>query len=68
MKESTAKVVRELATRVNVSDAKMIELLTEACIEDEGWLIKLVTSKWSKAIMGALGVGKKRRQKEKPSE
>lgn len=55
VKAATGEKINELADRMNVSQSKMIEMLLETAIEDNEWLIKAVTHRWSKAIIDTLG-------------
>lgn len=60
----TGQKVRELADRMNVSDSKMIQWLVDAAIEDQEWMIKLVTSRFAKAVAGVFGKKIPRSKKE----
>lgn len=62
VKREIGEKINELASRMNLSQSKMVELLLDAAIEDNEWMIKLVTSRWAKIFADVLkptGKGRK---------
>lgn len=62
---ATGAKIEELALRLNVSESKMVELLLDAAIEDNEWIIRAVTSRWAKALREVLAP--KKRASSKPA-
>lgn len=61
----TGAKIKELADRLNLSESKMIQFLLDAAIEDNEYIIKLVTGRFANAIAGVFGkrIGKPRPKK-----
>lgn len=54
--------IDELAARMGLSQSKMVACLLEEAIRDNAWLIRVVTNKFTKAVLETVGL-KKRRKK-----
>lgn len=51
----TAERVAELAVRMGASQSRMASMLLEAGLQDQEWIVKVVTSKLAKGLIEALG-------------
>lgn len=51
-----ADKINELAERMECSQSKLIYMLLEAVVADEGWMIKLMTTQFGKSVAKRLGI------------
>jgi|CXWL01.1.fsa_nt_gi hypothetical protein len=53
-----------LAGRMGISQSKMISHLLEGAVQDDEWIIRVVTNKYTKKLLEAIGIKKRRKTPE----
>lgn len=56
--------IDDLAGRMGISQSKMVAFLLENAVHDDEWLIRVVTNKFTKAILEAVGLKKRSKKPE----
>ena len=61
------RTIGELAERMGVSQAKMAALLLEAGVQDNEWVIRMVTSRVANGLREVFGASRSSKRKPNPS-